>query len=75
MLINFDCSCLWYDLSTRFKIKNAKFYIFLNRVKDKYAITQALSVDPVYLQYVQMDKAIDYRVKFKILIFFSTIKT
>ncbi len=30
-------------------------------VKDKYTLTHALSVDPVYLQYRQMDKAIDYR--------------
>lgn len=30
-------------------------------VKDKYTLTKALSVDPVYLQYRQMDKAIDYR--------------
>lgn len=30
-------------------------------VKDKYMLTRALSVDPVYLQYRQMDKAIDYR--------------
>lgn len=30
-------------------------------VKDKYTLTRALSVDPVYLQYRQMDKAIDYR--------------
>lgn len=30
-------------------------------VKDKYSLTKALTVDPVYLQYRQMDKAIDYR--------------
>jgi len=30
-------------------------------VKDKYILTKALSIDPVYLQYRQMDKAIDYR--------------
>ena len=30
-------------------------------VKDKYTLTKALTVDPVYLQYRQMDKAIDYR--------------
>ena len=30
-------------------------------VKDKYILTKALSVDPVYLQYRQMDKTIDYR--------------
>lgn len=30
-------------------------------VKDKYTLTKALSVDPVYLQYRQMEKAIDYR--------------
>jgi tyrosine decarboxylase len=30
-------------------------------VKDKYSLNKALSVDPVYLQYKQMEKAIDYR--------------
>jgi glutamate/tyrosine decarboxylase-like PLP-dependent enzyme len=30
-------------------------------VKDKYILTKALSIDPVYLQYRQMEKAIDYR--------------
>jgi len=30
-------------------------------VKDKFTLTNALSVDAVYLQYRQMDKAIDYR--------------
>jgi len=30
-------------------------------VRDKYAVTQALSVDPIYLQYSQQDKTIDYR--------------
>lgn len=30
-------------------------------VKDKYMLTKALTVNPVYLQYGQMDKAIDYR--------------
>ena len=30
-------------------------------VKDKYKLTKALSVDPVYLRYREMDKAIDYR--------------
>ncbi|CAF0860226.1 unnamed protein product [Brachionus calyciflorus] len=30
-------------------------------VKDKYMLTKALSVDPIYLRYKEMDKAIDYR--------------
>jgi len=30
-------------------------------VKDKYILTKALSIDPVYLQYRQQEKAIDYR--------------
>jgi hypothetical protein len=46
-----------------FKMIDFKWMIFFYlRVKDKYDITQAFSVDPVYLQYMQMDKAIDYRV-------------
>lgn len=31
-------------------------------VRDKYKLTKALSVDPIYLRYKEMDKAIDYRV-------------
>lgn len=30
-------------------------------VKDKFMLTKALSVDPIYLRYKEMDKAIDYR--------------
>ncbi|RNA04356.1 tyrosine decarboxylase, partial [Brachionus plicatilis] len=30
-------------------------------VKDKFKLTEALSVDPIYLRYKEMDKAIDYR--------------
>jgi len=30
-------------------------------VRDKYKLTKALSVDPIYLRYKEMDKAIDYR--------------
>jgi tyrosine decarboxylase len=33
-------------------------------VKDKFMLTKALSVDPIYLRYKEMDKAIDYRVSF-----------
>ena len=33
-------------------------------VKDKFMLTKALSVDPIYLRYKEMDKAIDYRVIF-----------
>ena len=28
-------------------------------------LTKALSVDPIYLRYKEMDKAIDYRVSYK----------
>lgn len=38
-----------------------RFFCVL-RVKDKYTLLKALSVDPIYLQYRQMEKAIDYRV-------------
>ncbi len=31
-------------------------------VKNKFTLTKALSVDPIYLRYKEMDKAIDYRV-------------
>lgn len=51
-------------------------------VKDKYCVTQALSVDPIYLQYRQMDKTIDYRHwgialsrRFRSLKLWFTIKT
>lgn len=30
-------------------------------MRDKYKLTKALSVDPIYLRYKEMDKAIDYR--------------
>lgn len=36
------------------------FYFFT--VRDKFKLTKALSVDPIYLRYKEMDKAIDYRV-------------
>ncbi len=32
------------------------------RVKDRYKLTQALVVDPLYLQHSYSEKAIDYRV-------------
>ena len=67
MLINFDCSCLWYEVAFKKKMNIKSFFIF--RVKDKYSITQAFSVDPVYLQYMQMDKAIDYRVILNLVVF------
>jgi tyrosine decarboxylase len=35
------------------------FYFY--KVKNKYSLTKALSVDPIYLRYKEMDKAIDYR--------------
>lgn len=51
-------------------------------VKDKYTLLKALSVDPIYLQYRQMEKAIDYRNwgislsrKFKSLKMWFTIRT
>ena len=39
---------------------NFDFIIF--KVKDKFMLNKALSVDPIYLRYKEMDKAIDYRV-------------
>jgi aromatic-L-amino-acid decarboxylase len=32
------------------------------RVKDRYELTRALVVDPLYLQHSYSEKAIDYRV-------------
>ena len=37
-------------------------YLYFYKVKNKYMLTKALSVDPIYLRYKEMDKAIDYRV-------------
>ena len=37
---------------------------FLFRVKDRYKLTQALVVDPLYLQHSYSESAIDYRVIF-----------
>ena len=37
------------------------FYSF--RVQDKKALTNALTVDPLYLQHHHSDRAIDFRVR------------
>ncbi|KAI6174697.1 Aromatic-L-amino-acid decarboxylase [Aphelenchoides bicaudatus] len=55
MLVNFDCSTMWY-LCAGASSKTCKF-----RVKDRFKLTQALVVDPLYLQHSWADKAIDYR--------------
>ena len=39
------------------------YYYFEQRVKDRFRLTQALVVDPLYLQHSYSDKAIDYRVR------------
>jgi len=39
------------------------FPLWSNKVKNKFTLTKALSVDPIYLRYKEMDKAIDYRVR------------
>ena len=35
----------------------------LSRVKDRFKLTQALVVDPLYLQHSYSESAIDYRVR------------
>jgi hypothetical protein len=46
-------------------VKFLIFFIFGNyKVKNKFMLTKALSIDPIYLRYKEMDKAIDYRVDF-----------
>jgi hypothetical protein len=42
-----------------FSIKN-NFFGF--RVRDKFALINAMSVDPLYLQHKHAQKAVDYRV-------------
>jgi hypothetical protein len=34
----------------------------ISRVRDRFKLTQAMVVDPLYLQHSHSDKAIDYRV-------------
>jgi len=64
MLVNFDCSLLWFVDRLKIKIKILYSFIFILqlRVKDRFKLTQALVVDPLYLQHSYSDKAIDYRV-------------
>ncbi len=38
-------------------------YIFDCRVRDKFALINAMSVDPLYLQHKHAQQAVDYRVK------------
>jgi hypothetical protein len=40
-----------------------EYHLLLHlRVKDRFKLTEALVVDPLYLQHSYSDKAIDYRV-------------
>ena len=39
----------------------------IDRVRDKYKLTEALIVDPLYLKHSHSDKAIDYRVSLSYL--------
>ncbi|KIH46644.1 pyridoxal-dependent decarboxylase domain protein, partial [Ancylostoma duodenale] len=55
MLVNFDCSTMCCA-SAGLKIRQ-----FIIKVKDRFKLTQALVVDPLYLQHSWMDKSIDYR--------------
>jgi hypothetical protein len=58
--MNFDCSCFWSD--TLF-IDWLLFIISFNfRVRDKFGVINAMSVDPVYLQHKHAEKATDLRV-------------
>ena len=50
------------------KKKNWKIVAFL-RVTDRYKLTQALVVDPLYLQHSYSESAIDYRASHTITIF------
>jgi hypothetical protein len=39
------------------------FYFIVCRVRDKFALINAMSVDPLYLQHKHGEKAVDYRVE------------
>ena len=39
------------------------FPVQLRRVRDKFALINAMSVDPLYLQHKHAEKAVDYRVR------------
>ena len=47
---------------------------FSSRVKDRFKLTQALVVDPLYLQHSYSESAIDYRVSLYIFSFFFNSK-
>ena len=57
MMVNFDCSTMWSVFTALFYLN----FISLLRVTDRYKLTQALVVDPLYLQHSYSESAIDYR--------------
>ena len=66
MLVNFDCSTMWFVLKPHMKKIEEKITklkkLKMKRVRDRYLLTQALVVDPLYLQHSYSESAIDYRV-------------
>ena len=69
MLVNFDCSTMWLVQKSQDIILQKIKTITINdqqlpqsRVRDRYLLTQALVVDPLYLQHSYSESAIDYRV-------------
>lgn len=63
LLTNFDCSTMWFvSINTCAIFYKATIHLSNHRVKDRFKLTQAMVVDPLYLQHSHSDKAIDYRV-------------
>ena len=68
MLVNFDCSTMWLVQQSQDIISQKKTITMIDqqrpqsRVRDRYLLTQALVVDPLYLQHSYSESAIDYRV-------------
>ena len=62
MMVNFDCSTMW-SVFTQLQQEQKKTLENLSivRVTDRYKLTQALVVDPLYLQHSYSESAIDYR--------------
>lgn len=60
--MNFDCSCFWYVTFNHLTLNLLAEYFHHYRVRDKFALINAMSVDPLYLQHKHAQKAVDYRV-------------
>lgn len=55
LLVNFDCSTMWSVLSRRRRSRHCAI-VRSFRVRDRFKLTQALVVDPLYLQHSWMGR-------------------